>query len=96
VLLARDGRDALQAASAEPADLLISDLVMPGMGGMELAARLRDRYPNLRVLFMSGYPYEHLDQKPRPELEEHFLQKPFSPGTLVKAVRELLVKDAAA
>ena len=72
-------------------DLLLTDVVMPGMNGRELAERLRARNPDLLVIFMSGYTDEILDQDslvgPAPE----FLAKPFTPGALVRQVDRLLL-----
>jgi two-component system cell cycle sensor histidine kinase/response regulator CckA len=70
--------------------LLVTDVVMPEMNGRELAARLRVIRPELRTLFVSGYPATAL--APRGVLEEgvHFLQKPFSVEDLAVSVRAAL------
>ena len=76
-------------------DLLVTDVVMPGMGGIDLARALRRRRGDLKVLFTSGYPDAtdlSMDRTRRP-LDEH-LQKPFLPKTLVRLVRELLDRPA--
>jgi len=92
VLEATNGRSALEAAArhAGSIHLLITDLVMPGMGGIELAAELRKRQPALRVLFVSGYT-EHAETLSEP-LGPHtrFLAKPFVPGDLTRAVFAML------
>jgi PAS domain S-box-containing protein len=71
-------------------DLLITDLVMPGMNGKELAMRLRSHFSELKVLYMSGYS----DNLPATGGESQgpttFLQKPFSPEDLIRLVREIL------
>jgi CheY-like chemotaxis protein len=71
-------------------DLLITDLVMPGMNGKELAMRLRSHFGDLKVLYMSGYS----DNLPVTGGESQgpttFLQKPFSPEDLIRLVREIL------
>jgi CheY-like chemotaxis protein len=70
-------------------DLLITDMVMPGMNGKELAARLRSQLHALRVLYVSGYSDKHplvLDD----QMSSTFLQKPFSPEDLIRKVREIL------
>ncbi len=94
VIEARDGKEALELAERHtgPLDLLVSDLVMPKVGGQELAARLTKSHPLLRVLFVSGYPDEEASAG---GLGPHaaFLQKPCSPAALSSRVRELL--DAA-
>jgi two-component system cell cycle sensor histidine kinase/response regulator CckA len=81
--------DVVEQAS-EQIDLLLTDLVMPHMGGIELAARLRDQNPNLRVLFMSGYAGEALTQNGRLENGAGFIEKPFSSSELAQRVRAIL------
>jgi PAS domain S-box-containing protein len=92
VLIAVDGDQALQMAStyADPIHLLVTDLVMPNIGGRELASRLTPLRPQLKVLFMSGYSeYSALND----EATVHsatVLQKPFSLDALVRNVRRVL------
>jgi CheY-like chemotaxis protein len=75
----------LQSRS-EPFDLLVTDLIMPGIGGRELARSLTERQPGLRVLFVSGYGGEALALTGGIEPHEAFLQKPFSERSLLEAV----------
>jgi PAS domain S-box-containing protein len=70
--------------------LLLTDVVMPGISGGELAKRLTGRYPNLRVLFMSGYTYNVFAQDGTLAEGIFFLQKPFTPQVLTEKVREAL------
>jgi PAS domain S-box-containing protein len=94
VLLARTGPDALRLLEAHEAvvDLLVSDIVMPGMRGPELAARLRAANPDLPVLFISGYS----DQPPDRDCPDAgFLSKPFKREALLDAVAGLLQRVAA-
>jgi two-component system cell cycle sensor histidine kinase/response regulator CckA len=63
---------------------------MPGISGGELAKRLTGRYPNLRVLFMSGYTYNVFAQDGTLAEGIFFLQKPFTPQVLTEKVREAL------
>ena len=72
---------------AAPPDLLVTDVVMPGMRGPELAARLQDRWPELRVLFLSGYVQEGI-RSPHPG--SAFLPKPYDGPALLGAIRALL------
>jgi DNA-binding NtrC family response regulator len=67
---------------------LISDVVMPGMKGPELAERLRAMRPGIRVLLMSGYAADVVT--PADLKEAAFLSKPFSPSLLVTAVQDIL------
>jgi PAS domain S-box-containing protein len=73
--------------------LIISDLVMPGMGGRELARELQRLRPDVRVLFMSGYTEDAVMRHRFLEREAAFIGKPFTPERLADKVRELL--DAA-
>jgi PAS domain S-box-containing protein len=74
-------------------DLLIADVIMPGMSGIELAERLSQLIPHLKVLFISGYSNEELDRYNVPAQDIDLLEKPFSSDALVRKVREIL--DAA-
>lgn len=98
VLAARDGHEALALALSHsaPFDLLLTDVVMPGMMGHELARRLRRGQPDLRVLLTSGYTDD--DQILRELASEGlaFLPKPFTPAQLVARVRALLDEEDAA
>ena len=71
-------------------DLLLTDIVMPGLSGLDLAQRLRRRQPDLRVLFMSGYSDSPLLRAGLAREGSAFLQKPFSADALERRVRELL------
>jgi PAS domain S-box-containing protein len=88
------GAEALAALTGGPTppDLLITDVVMPGMGGAELALRARALHPALRLLFVSGYTDGRLDELPRGQ--NPLLLKPFSIAELARRVREAL--DAGA
>lgn len=92
VLTAAGGAEALAIARAHdgPIDLLISDLVMPRMSGRELAGRIVDLYPDIGLLFTSGYSEDAANSDGRMIRGAAFLQKPFSREDLITAVRELL------
>ncbi|HEU5039363.1 MAG TPA: response regulator, partial [Gemmatimonadales bacterium] len=92
VLEARHGRDALMIAERyeRPIHLLMTDVVMPEVGGGELARRLTQRRPGLRVLFLSGYTNDEVVRRGVPGAEESFVQKPFTPEGLMRRVREIL------
>jgi DNA-binding response OmpR family regulator len=92
VLEALDVADATRLAHTHPGpiDLLITDVVMPGASGPELARQLRAHRPGLRVLYMSGYP-ESLDRRIDGEAGwTAWLQKPFTPDVLTRKVRDCL------
>ena len=86
VLEAADGYEALSLARnhRDPIHLLITDVVMPGLGGIGLFHAFKGLYPEASVLFISGYHEAELDA------HASFLQKPFTPRTLLHRVRELL------
>ena len=71
-------------------DLVITDLVMPVMGGRELTAELRRRYPNLPVVWMSGHPSEVELRSSERTKELAFLQKPIPPGVLSETIARVL------
>jgi two-component system cell cycle sensor histidine kinase/response regulator CckA len=98
VLTASHGVDALRVAEscgAEAIDLLLTDVVMPEMGGKELAERLAARHRNLRVLFSSGYTAEAIARRGVLERGIAFLQKPYSSVALARKVREVLDNGAS-
>jgi CheY-like chemotaxis protein len=101
VLEAEDGPAALKTwqLGGKPIDLLLTDLVMPsGMSGEELAARLRQQQPSLKVVYTSGYSVELAGRGLGGQSDFHFLQKPYRPEILAKTIRECLDrpgKDAA-
>jgi two-component system cell cycle sensor histidine kinase/response regulator CckA len=94
VLEAASGVEALQIIQArqEPVDLVVSDVVMPEMDGPTLLGELRKLYPDLKVIFVSGYA-EDAFRKNLPEGEEfNFLAKPFSLKQLVEAVKQAVAE----
>jgi PAS domain S-box-containing protein len=90
VLEAGSGAEALAVAGAEPLQLLVTDVVMPGMDGRALADELRRRSPGLRVLFVSGYPDDVIGRRNVLDAGTQLLAKPFTPGALLARVREIL------
>ena len=92
VLEAGRGDEALQLAAGHdgPITLLVTDFVMPGLSGLELAARLEAERPGLRLLYMSGYTGETIGHHGALEPNTSFIQKPFSPDGLARKVREVL------
>jgi two-component system, cell cycle sensor histidine kinase and response regulator CckA len=96
VLETANGVEALQAAQEHPAgeiQLLLSDIVMPGMNGIELARRFRDRFPGVRILLMSGYTDEPDLRQALPDPSIEFLPEPFSAQELAEKVRQALGRE---
>ena len=92
VLEARNGAKALEllADRSRPIDLVLSDVVMPELGGRDLGHELARREPDLPILYMSGYTGEDVIQRGLLDPEAPFQQKPFSPEGLARKVREML------
>jgi two-component system, cell cycle sensor histidine kinase and response regulator CckA len=93
VLEAANGDEALRIVREQhepPIALLLTDMVMPQMGGKLLAEQIGQLRPAIRVLFMSGYTDTAIVQNSQAQPKSAFLQKPFSPATLARKVREVL------
>ena len=89
-LSAEDGPDALRVIeAAERVDLVMTDVVMPNaMSGTELARTIAERWPGLRVIYMSGYTADFLARDAESGRAPQLLQKPFTVGALTSAVRD--------
>jgi PAS domain S-box-containing protein len=89
VLAARSGEEAesIERSHLGPIHLLITDVVMPGMGGRELADTIKSRRPQLKILYISGYTNDEVVRHGVSLARDAFLQKPFTPGGLVAMVR---------
>jgi len=92
VLEAHSGEEALGvfATNGHGVHLVLTDVIMPGMNGADLAGELLKIRPDLRIVFMSGYPS---DQVNRPDMA--FLPKPFNPASLSRMIRKELDRPAA-
>jgi CheY-like chemotaxis protein len=104
--LEREGYQLLAARNAEEAEeiagvyqndihLLVTDVVMPGMTGPQLAERLKPRHPAMKVLFVSGYRHDALDQKGLLGRGVQVLPKPFPPAQFIRQVQLLLRQGEA-
>jgi len=92
VLTAPDGEAALSIAATQQKsiDLVVTDLLMPNMGGLELATRMKQLHPETRVLFMSGYPDEAIRSQEGVTEDVEVMQKPFSMKSLAAKARSIL------
>jgi CheY-like chemotaxis protein len=95
ILEARHGEDALEIMANEGAvDLLVTDMIMPQMGGRELANEVRRQFPGTPVLFITGYTDDELLRRGAMESDAMVLRKPFHSAELIAAVGELLNREA--
>lgn len=90
VIFAKDGLEAYQMITQEQEkiDLLITDLVMPNLDGRTLFSRLQKGNPDLKVIYMSGYPRDYLSKQQLADNLPNFIQKPFSNAAFLDLVRE--------
>lgn len=93
VVLAEEGWEGIKVARNHRGkiDLLFTDVIMPGLGGAELAVAAKELYPEIKVLFMSGYSRSQLEEEGVPA-DADVLEKPFTPDKVVTKVRELLAR----
>jgi hypothetical protein len=98
VWIAKDGEEALAVSAAHegPIHLVVTDVVMPNMGGRELALELWKSRPETRVLFMSGYTEDSILHQGLRKSTVGFIGKPFRPDFLASKVREMLDADSKA
>jgi CheY-like chemotaxis protein len=96
VLRANNGQDALRVVrehQGPPIRLVLTDVIMPQMGGKAMADWLQTTYPDLKILFTSGYPDEAMAEHGVTKAGIDFLAKPYTPATLTRKVREMLDKS---
>lgn len=98
VIEAKDGLQAVEAASRRkgPIDLMVTDVVMPGMSGGPSAELLAEKYPEMKVLFVSGYSQNVVLGHNILNVQTNFLQKPFTLKSLAAKIREVLAKKSLA
>jgi len=91
VVMAEDGWEGIKVARTHKGriDMLLTDVVMPGMGGAELAVAMRELYPEVKVIYMSGYSRSQLDDEGVPP-DASLIEKPFTPDKVVTMVRKVL------
>ncbi len=92
VLDAGEGEQALRITEEHegPIHLLLTDVVMPGMSGRDLSKRLQSLQPEVKVIYMSGYTDDAIARHGILDQRVNFIQKPFSPESLARKVREVL------
>ena len=97
LLVAADAATALTMVATHTAqpDLLITDVVLPGMSGRELANEVTERFPAIKVLFISGYTDDAIVRHGVLEAGVHYLEKPFTPDSLAAKVRHVLEVEPA-
>ena len=96
VLVAGSGQEALAVAQQRALDLLVTDVVMPEMNGVQLARRLRERRPELKVLYLSGYTATVIDSRTNMGANDELLSKPFTRAELLRRVRRALDRSSDA
>jgi two-component system, cell cycle sensor histidine kinase and response regulator CckA len=96
-LEAAHGAEALEVMenAAEPVDLVVTDVVMPGMDGRELGRRLTQRWPTLPILYISAYDVNDIFRRGSPRSSAPFLQKPFHAEGLITRVQQLLASPSS-
>ncbi len=92
ILHARDGVEALRLIDSSPEliDVMLLDVIMPKLNGNELARVIKSWYPNIKIIFMSGYPDNFNVNQGIPSGDISFLKKPFTVKCLLRAVKESL------
>jgi nitrogen-specific signal transduction histidine kinase/CheY-like chemotaxis protein len=95
VIIAKSGAEALEKITDQniKIDLLFTDVVMPEMNGKELAVKFRQKFPDIKILFASGYTDEIVQQEDQIINESFFIQKPYTAGSLGEMIRTILDKD---
>lgn len=95
VIESADGRDALQLCRKrqKPVDLVLTDVIMPNMGGPEFIQQVRSLWKNVKVLYMSGYTENTIINRGILEAGVEYISKPFKPQALVTMVRSVLDRD---
>jgi CheY-like chemotaxis protein len=98
ILEAANGPDALAVVAAHPGtiDLLLTDVIMPGMSGRDLATQLSTLRPRTRILYMSGYTANVIGREGVIGTDVAFIQKPFTPDALLRKVNEVLLASVTA
>ncbi|NOZ11223.1 MAG: PAS domain-containing protein [Gammaproteobacteria bacterium] len=94
VLTANDGEQALAVLEKETVDLVITDVIMPNMGGYQLAAKVQQRYPHIKLQMVSGFADGQENNIENDALHQNILHKPYTSNLLLTHVRSLLDGDS--
>ena len=98
ILVAANGLEALAMVESNPndrIDILLSDVAMPYMGGIQLAESLMDIWPEIQVLLISGLPHQVILDRCGPSFKPHFLPKPFSVSDISEKIKQLTAVASA-
>lgn len=95
VVAAEDGMQALEALAKSPFDMVLTDIVMPGIDGIELALKVAKDFPDTAILLMSGYPDERRRASGLESLFREVIEKPFALADLRTLVRHCLAENRA-
>lgn len=90
ILLACSGQQALEVLSTNKVDAVVTDIIMPGMDGYELAGEVLQKYPDIKIQLVSGFNDDRHQEKVSDELHQKLLYKPINSKVLIKRVREML------
>ncbi|HEC13859.1 MAG TPA: response regulator [Acidiferrobacteraceae bacterium] len=90
VLTANDGEQALEILEKEAVDLIITDVIMPNMGGYQLAAKVKQQYPHIKLQMVSGFADDQENNMANDALHQNMLPKPYTSNLLLARVRSLL------
>jgi two-component system, cell cycle sensor histidine kinase and response regulator CckA len=95
VLEARDGHEAMRVLQrfAQRVNAVLTDIAMPGIGGRQLGETIAECWPQIRVLYMSGFPARRMVNDGRLDPTLPFIQKPFTSDQLGRKIRDLLTSD---
>jgi len=93
VSLAKSADEALEAMNRESFSLILLDIKMPGKDGMTLMRQVKDKWPDIPVIIMSGYVTNETMQEVAKTDAATFLAKPFTPDELVQAVHQVITKE---
>lgn len=96
VMEAANAQEALAAFDKAPVDILVTDMMMSGVGGVDLARRLRARKPDLKVVFLSGHSADEMRRQAGDAVPADFITKPFRPKDLLSRLRDILDSGCSA